>query len=79
MYSDPIEAGYFEQRLQTTLDMAAHAVDPGVMRAHLGLASCYRGKLTSLLRVGSTPTRTVLSLNAFRDRRPATGVLATGS
>jgi len=74
MYTDAAEARYFEKRLQMSLDMALRAVDPGAIRAHRGLVSCYRAKLTSLLRVGSPPSRKILSLSAFRDNRPATSM-----
>jgi hypothetical protein len=72
MYTDPVEAEYFEKRLQSSLDMASNAVDAGVVLAHQGFASCYRAKLTSLLRVQAAPPRAVLSLAAFRDKRQET-------
>ncbi|CAN5221717.1 hypothetical protein BH09PSE3_BH09PSE3_10390 [soil metagenome] len=71
MYTDPIEAGYFEKRLQISLDMASRAVNAGAILAHRGLVSCYRAKLASLLRVGAPAARNVVSLNAYRDKKSA--------
>jgi hypothetical protein len=74
MYSDPVEAEYYEKRLKCSLEMAAAAVHAEAVLAHRGLAACYRAKLTSLLRVdGSSVTgaRAVLSLAAFRGRKQA--------
>lgn len=71
MYTDAVEGRYFEKRLQASLDMASRAVDPGALRAHCGLVSCYRAKLVSLSRVDSLPTRPILSLGAFRHKRSA--------
>ena len=90
MYTNPIEAAYFEERLQSSLNMAANAVDAGAAMAHRGLAECYRAKLRSLLRAQPLPARPVLSLNAFHDEQAArtfdlsvpahsTGVSAMGS
>jgi hypothetical protein len=70
MYTDLIDAKYYEQRLQSSLDMATSALDSGAVLAHRRFAACYRAKLASLLRVQPAPPRAVLSLAAFRDKRP---------
>lgn len=70
MYTDPIEAKYFEKRLQCSLDMASRAADAGAALAHRGLAACYRAKLRSLLRVQAAPATPMLSLTVLSDKRP---------
>jgi hypothetical protein len=73
MYSDPIEAKYFADRLQNTLNMASQSDNAPAVLAHLGLAACYRDKLTSLLRI-EVKLRATLPLGAFRDKSHAGGV-----
>jgi hypothetical protein len=74
MYTDPVEAEYFLKRLQTSLDMAENASDEGAVRAHRGLAECYRAKIVSLCRVEARQPRAVLSLGAFRGKRQTQGL-----
>lgn len=69
MYSDPVEATYYEERLQRTLAMAAQSTNAGAVLSHLGLAACYRAKLLSLLRV-EAPSKAPLSFGVFRDSQP---------
>lgn len=71
MYTDPVEAEYFQKRLQISLEMAENASDAGAVQAHGGLAACYRAKLISLTRAEAPKPRAVLSLDAYREKRQA--------
>jgi hypothetical protein len=64
MYSNSVEAEYYEKRLKRSLEMAAMSASAEAGLAHHGLAACYRAKLMSLVRA-EAPSRAILSLGAL--------------